>query len=71
MRVGGSVWLLLEGHHRSVEEAGKLLGQKEVEKRIWCLADLLKSTFDPVKFKEEMREKRFFLQQAELPFLHL
>lgn len=50
------------------------LGQKEVEKRIWCLADLLKSTFDPVKFKEEMREEHFFLhclQQAELPFLHL
>lgn len=46
-------------------------GQKEVEKRIWWLDDVLKSTLDTVKFKEEMKEEHFFLlcpQQAVLCF---
>lgn len=33
------------------------LGQNEVERRIWCLADLVQSTFDTAKFKEEMMEE--------------
>jgi len=66
----GIVGLVASG--RSQQKCGGE-GQKEVEKRIWWLDDVLKSTLDTVKFKEEMKEEHFFLlclQQAGLPVLH-